>query len=656
MSSPSLGQRLRYRFDSFMARGGSSIFISLMLFFLVLFVSISLIRLAIYFFMGAGQNQYTDADTMGEQMYIVWLGMTDPGNMNHDLLSHSWFKVPAMLAGMSGVVILSMLIAFITTALDQKLTQLRKGHSKVIESDHTLILGWNGRVTEILRELVIANESEDNPCVVILSEREKEYMDDQLSLLMPDTQNTRVVTRSGAVSSVVNLDIASLSTCKSVVVLAYCDDAASEAVKVASDIRVIKTILAVGAGKEEGAELNIVAELFTERSRTIAEDISSDVTTVDAQEILAKILVQTSRSVGLSVVYGEALSFDGCEMYFHNDDWGGLVFGELQFHFPDGVPLGLRTKKGDLLINPPPDRIMASSDDILILAEDDSTIEFQAEPVARPRDIELAGGRVEMRIERELLIGWNPKLPTILREYADYVLEGSTFDVMIDSPPDDIRSTLERLDAELDKIEIRLVDASPLSSESLTSVEPWTYDNILILSRGIDNPDPETTDSETIVVLLLLRQLFDAELTRNGNETIRTKLITEVMDSNNQELIARAGVNDFIISNRFVSMMLAQVSEEQDIKRVYDDLFSEDGSEIYLKPASLYFTEFPAEVSFADMMGIAQKREEVCIGVKITAKETHMDENFGVKLIPEKNTRYRLEPNDCLIVVAEDET
>lgn len=656
MSSPSLGQRLRYRFDSFMARGGSSIFISLMLFFLVLFVSISLIRLAIYFFMGAGQNQYADADTMGEQMYIVWLGMTDPGNMNHDLLSHSWFKVPAMLAGMSGVVILSMLIAFITTALDQKLTQLRKGHSKVIESDHTLILGWNGRVTEILRELVIANESEDNPCVVILSEREKEYMDDQLSLLMPDTQNTRVVTRSGAVSSVVNLDIASLSTCKSVIVLAYCDDAASEAVKVASDIRVIKTILAVGAGKEDGAELNIVAELFTERSRKIAEDISSDVTTVDAQEILAKILVQTSRSVGLSVVYGEALSFDGCEMYFHNDDWGGLVFGELQFHFPDGVPLGLRTKKGDLLINPPPDRIMASSDDILILAEDDSTIEFQAEPVARPRDIELAGGRVEMRIERELLIGWNPKLPTILREYADYVLEGSTFDVMIDSPPDDIRATLERLDAELDKIEIRLVDASPLSSESLTSVEPWTYDNILILSRGIDNPDPETTDSETIVVLLLLRQLFDAELTRNGNETIRTKLITEVMDSNNQELIARAGVNDFIISNRFVSMMLAQVSEEQDIKRVYDDLFSEDGSEIYLKPASLYFTEFPAEVSFADMMGIAQKREEVCIGVKITAKETHMDENFGVKLIPEKNTRYRLEPNDCLIVVAEDET
>ena len=52
------------------------------------------------------------------------------------------------------------------------------------------------------------------------------------------------------------------------------------------------------------------------------------------------------------------------------------------------------------------------------------------------------------------------------------------------------------------------------------------------------------------------------------------------MDSENQPLIARSGVNDFIISNRLVSMILAQVSKERAVKRVYDDLFSEEGSEI----------------------------------------------------------------------------
>ena len=82
----------------------------------------------------------------------------------------------------------------------------------------------------------------------------------------------------------------------------------------------------------------------------------------------------------------------------------------------------------------------------------------------------------------------------------------------------------------------------------------------------------------------------------------QTKLITEVLDSENQPLVAKAGVRDIIISNRFVSMLLAQISEDSDIKCVYDDLFDEDGSEIYLKSADLYFESFPIEVRFADLI------------------------------------------------------
>ncbi len=33
-----------------------------------------------------------------------------------------------------------------------------------------------------------------------------------------------------------------------------------------------------------------------------------------------------------------------------------------------------------------------------------------------------------------------------------------------------------------------------------------------------------------------------------------------------------------------------------------------------------------------------------------------MDANFGVKLIPEKNTEYMIDNDDCFIVVSEDET
>src|SRR5690606_16064954 len=226
------------------------------------------------------------------------------------------------------------------------------------------------------------------------------------------------------------------------------------------------------------------------------------------------------------------------------------------------------------------------------------------------------------------------KVETIIREYADYVLEGSKIDILLRPPTDgsngapsaeQVKDYIRLLNEELSPtVQIGLIEHDPLSAEELHAIEPFKYDNILILSQGSGDADDERMDSETIVILLLLRTIF-REMTQgrsaakhevNGHTT---KLITEVLNSENQELVARAGVNDFIISNRFISMLLAQISEDVDIKRVYDDLFQEDGSEIYLKPAGYYFSELPTRVTYADMIRVAQKRNEVCLGVKIKA-------------------------------------
>ena len=103
-------------------------------------------------------------------------------------------------------------------------------------------------------------------------------------------------------------------------------------------------------------------------------------------------------------------------------------------------------------------------------------------------------------------------------------------------------------------------------------------------------------------------------------------------------------------------MLFAQISEEPGIQFVYDDLFQEDGSEIYVKPVELYFDSFPQTVTFADLMRLAQKRdEEACIGYKLGALAKSPDDNYGVKLIPLKGATVELNPGDGLVVVAEDE-
>ena len=303
-------------------------------------------------------------------------------------------------------------------------------------------------------------------------------------------------------------------------------------------------------------------------------------------------------------------------------------------------------------MNPPVDRVMLADDEILIVADDDSTIEFCEQTVATPRDLPLHDRRLEQRVEHELFIGWGQKAAIMVEEYADYVVDGSTIDVIAADLSDEDRAEIASLNARLDGLEIRLIEKDPLDIENLAELNPSKCDNIILLSEAGDSNDAEEIDSRSLMILLLLRRIFK----ENGSRVRDTQLITEVMDSANQSLVSQAGVRDFIISDRLISMMLAQMSEEPDIKRVYDDLFEEDGSEIYLKPLSHYRAELPQELSFADCMGLAQKRGEVCIGVKEKKLESDAIHNYGVTLIPLKNERFTLGAEDCLVVLAEDES
>ena len=113
MEKPSLTNHLRYRFDNFMAKGGKSIFITITIGFVISFVVIGSIRIIIE---DTGVAAFR-GDGFLRQIYVTFLQMTDPGNMAQDIGSSSWLKLPAVIAGICGIILLSLLIGFITTAL-----------------------------------------------------------------------------------------------------------------------------------------------------------------------------------------------------------------------------------------------------------------------------------------------------------------------------------------------------------------------------------------------------------------------------------------------------------------------------------------------------------------------------------------------------------
>ncbi|MBW1873669.1 MAG: hypothetical protein JRJ19_16495, partial [Deltaproteobacteria bacterium] len=288
---------------------------------------------------------------------------------------------------------------------------------------------------------------------------------------------------------------------------------------------------------------------------------------------------------------------------------------------------------------------------VLILAEDDSTIKFAKQAVARPVDLPFSYTRLEQRRERELILGWHSIANIVVSEYADYLLEGSEIDIVVHDPSERIISQVQALRDSNTSLKVNLINGNPMSFGDLQAVKPFGYDNVIILSQNQEEDSAERTDSETLVILLLLRKI----LRDSAVMKLSTKIITQVLNSENQELITQTNVDDFIISNKMITMILAQLSEEPRIKELYDDIFQEEGSEIYIKPASLYFDSLPQKVTFADLMGLALKRDEICLGVRKKSQAYQPDKNFGVKLNIEKNTSLEIEPEDCLVVLAEDD-
>jgi len=201
-------------------------------------------------------------------------------------------------------------------------------------------------------------------------------------------------------------------------------------------------------------------------------------------------------------------------------------------------------------------------------------------------------------------------------------------------------------------IRISVLEGNPLDIGDLVKLDLVKYDTLILLNRQED--DTEKVDSTTVTTLLMIREILKKHEESTG-EKVKTQVITEVMRSDNLELVVRTGVNDSIISNQMVSKIMAQVAENPAVLKVYEDLFSEAGSEIYLKPVTLYLEQLPESVTFADLMRLAQKRNEVLLGYRAIETGHVMKEHFGVTINPEKDWKFTPREGDQMVVLAENE-
>ena len=410
----------------------------------------------------------------------------------------------------------------------------------------------------------------------------------------------------------------------------------------------VKTILALVHAPNRRAEpYRIAAELRNGSNAELARTVGGDeLQLVLADDLLSRIIVQTSRQLGLSAVFSELLDFEGCEFYAHPaGSLEGETFGTAIQAFDTSAVVGLSRPDGKVQLNPPMDTVIEPGQLLVLVAEDDSAIaaglghapEVNAAAIKAPKpNIEQA--------ERNLVLGWNRRGPTIVPELSRYLAPGSTL-VVAASTPDlaDILAGVTLADASI-KLEARVVDTC--SPSALASLAIETCDSVIVLGYS-DELSAQVADTRTLITLLHLRKIADA----SGKHI---NIASEMADIRNRELAAVTRADDFVVSNKLISLMLAQASENPYISAIFEDLLDEAGSEICLRQMSDYVS-IDGPVNFYTIVEAARARGETAIGYcRASDAEKASGSVGGVVINPRKSEALAYRPGDRVIVLALD--
>ncbi|MBK7580508.1 MAG: hypothetical protein IPI67_09920 [Myxococcales bacterium] len=640
--------RLRYRYEGFLSGGARK---QLVFLFLLTLAMVSLFAGCSVLAAPAGVE--LSEGSFLDRAWFYFTRIIDPGTMGSDSGNANRFVSTA--ATILGVIVAGLLISSLAGNFQASLEAIARGSSPVLEQGHFLILGWSEKVFSVIDQLAEANLDRGRIVVVVMAEQDKVAMEAALNDKVRHLRRLKLVVRSGSSVALSDLSKVSFDLASAIVVLV--DDAHGEQPHRA-DGRVIKTLMAIynhpdGHGKTDA--IKVTAEVMLPESRDIASIASRGrAQIINTNDIISKIILQTSRISGLSLVYDELFRFEGNEIHYASFPAAvGRRVADLVLDFPNACLVGVAKADGSShILNPPADHVLGKDEELLLVAEDDD-IRFAPHPSAlRFEDVRVpTAPAADKPVERLMVLGYNEKLFPILKELDAYVGQGSSVTLVNAVPLDDRAREISEKCGELSNVEVVHAVGDFTNRLLLEQLHPESFPTVVVLgdasgASGMD--ESEAADTRAIIALLLLRDF------RQRAGLLRQEVCSEILDPRNRDLAATTEINDIVISNEMVSMVLAQVTHEPRMRPVFEDLFQAEGCEIYLKELSLY-VPLGEPTTFEQLLLSAKARQEVAFGVQL-----HVDDatkRYGIRLNPWQGRAEEFVPKlgDRLIVLAEDD-
>ena len=576
----------------------------------------------------------SDFDSPGAAVWWAFLRFTDPGYLGDDegLLKRA-VSLGLTLGGY--VVFLGAIVAIMTQWLVQTLRHLELGLTPIFRKGHIVIIGWTSRTPNLLDEILGSEGRLDRflklrglprlHVAVLAEEVTGDLVAEIREALGPRYRPRSITLRSGTPLRLEHLRRVDFAHAAAIVVPAHVfgNEDPSEA-----DTLTMKTLMsvdhAIGVENPDHPP-NLVAELLDSRELPVVRGtyrgpldlVSSDLT-------MSRILIQSFRHPGVAGAFDLLLGRGECQIFVREaEELAGTPFAGLSSVLPAAIPIGLVRPEGGGFVPmmcPAPDEELRAGDRIVAISRRFEDVR----PTGHATSAAASTGGTEQapppRRRRLLVLGWNHRLPTLIRELKNFRHESFEL-VMASKVPIEKRTVEDAANVTLVHHEMDYVLAGRLDQLDLGG-----FDSILLMAS--DRADTgEEADARVARAYLQLRRLLPSPAPR---------VIVELVSSADRALFSGPAV-DVVVTSALVSHMMAQITLRRELSAVYEELFGAGGAELLLRPR----TDYPGS-SFADVRLAAAEAGEIAIGLR-TQEQT--------RLLPDNDAPLPADEGTSIIVV-----
>ncbi len=590
-------------------------------------------------------------------------------------------------------------IGYVTNYISGFIERADSGARALKVSGHTVILNWNTRASEIINDLLYSGEREI--IVVVVSSggsAVKKEIDDRISGTIKQEQESlkkecagmgifrrlgykkmhkvrnrlSVIVREGDTYSLKQLNDASIAQAKTVIILggemhnSVCKFDYSERREQlekgnSNTIKTLVQVAEITSGDDSADGQVIIVEVEDEWTLNLVTRIAAhkerlqkcNIIPVPVNRILGQILSQFSIMPELNTVYSELFSNKGAEFFCtlkpEAKDETKLIRDYMETH-THGIPMTVMdTKTGRY---------------VFYIADRESDVEKRSIPAKSDYSVDVEPD-YWLKQKNIIIVGHNSKSEDIMNGFNAFRGEwnrGDGSEILNIIVIDDEKSLEKHGYYKKYPYVNNVIAADVFDSEAICgSINEFIDSNedetsILILSD--DTAANEDIDASVLTYLIYVQNIiFDRMAANPDFDRHSIDVVVEIINPKNYDVVHNYSVDNVVISNRYISKMVTQISRKEALYEFYRDILTYDeensevysSKELYIKEVERFFRSVPGECTAAELIravfsAMPDDNRGIVIGYVDAGGDTHL---FSGN---QEDIRVRLGKKDKLII------